>query len=281
MGENERVTSLRALQPPCCVFEELPGDVGVYSQVIDARLAIENILAGADDRLLVVIGLPQQAIDDQAIEQLANELSVLLPQHTNDLVIMILVDFAMSQFPMTSGSLHINQGIRKARERMLQFNRLGVPTALEFRDTITPQFFADLLAWACVSSDSEVLKQLVSGLSMPVGLRAPAGHAASAVAAMDMTAGKHHFLGVSAEGVCGVVQSTGNPDVIAVLGADAAPEGGVANGAGGAPPSLSSVLATMHKQKPTAAIMAEITADNATAAAVARVAAHVQSPGSL
>ena len=105
----------------------------------------------------------------------------------------------------------------QARELLLQINRIGLPTACELCDTITPQFFADLLSWACVSAQSATLRELVSGLSMPVGLSAPANCDAWVLKGIELSGESHQFLGVSAEGVCGIVHSSGNPDVLAVL----------------------------------------------------------------
>ena len=148
---NVRVASLRALQPPSCVFEELPGDVSVYSQVIDTRQAVANMLSGSDDRLLVVVGLPRAANDVGGLKLLAEALASVSPGLRADLVIVLAADAVVTQDQAGDGSYLINRGIRESREHMLQLNKLGVPTAIEFRDTFHPQFFADLLSWASLS----------------------------------------------------------------------------------------------------------------------------------
>ena len=247
---NLRVASLRALQPPSCVFEELPGDMGVYGQVIDTRQAVSNMLLGADDRLLVIVGLKRGSTDEAAINLLSDALSSLARNHAAELVVAISADATMNMDPSMDGSFHINRGINQARMQVMELNRKGLPTALEFRDTITPQFFCDLLSWASVAGQNESLQELVSGLSMPVGVRAPATGYETAIKAIETSCGPHHFLGVSAEGVCGVVKSTGNPDVIAVLGAG--------QGEGATAESLSEAIASVHRQRPTTSIMAEL-----------------------
>jgi 3-deoxy-7-phosphoheptulonate synthase len=126
--------------------------------------------------------------------------------------------------PLKDGSYAINKGIRESRELLLQLTRLGLPTALEFRETITPQFFADLLSFASVNAQSETLAQLVSGLSMPAGLRAAvhgaAGEDDASKAQLALTAAgaARHFLGVTAHGLAGIVESMGNADCALVLG---------------------------------------------------------------
>ena len=244
---NQRVLSLRALLPPSCVFEELPGNIATYTQVIDTRQAIINMVAGKDDRLLVVVGPAGATADLSALRALAAQLSSLSSSLSSELVIVLRADACMS----LATADQVNKGIRRARELLLEINGLGVPTAIEFRDTITPQFFADLLAWANVSARSEAMRELVSGLSMPVGVRAPSSDVASAVRAIDISGGAHHFLGVSVEGVCGVVKSTGHPDVFAMLPADGAAAGDGFVGA----------LRRLHEQRPQTALVLELGAD--------------------
>ena len=261
---NQRVLSLRALLPPSCVFEELPGNIPTYTQVIDARQAIINMVSGKDDRLLVVIGPPRLDADTAALRALAKDLAALSSSLASELVVVLRADAAMA----LASADQVNKGIRQARELLLELNGLGIPTAIEFRDTITPQFFADLLVWASVSARSEAMQELISGLSMPVGVRAPAADVASAVRALDISGGAHHFLGVSVEGVCGIVQSTGHPDVLALLPADGAPdsEGFVGS------------LRRLHEQRPQTALVLELSADGAS---VARACEEICRGGTL
>ena len=146
---NLRVVSLRALQPPSCVLEDVPGDISVYSQVIDARAAVTAIAADrrdVDDRLLVVVGPPRESRDASGLKALGEELAQLSLELKGDILIMLMADPAMNLSSESgSGSHSVNRKMRNARETLLELNRLGLPTAVEFRDTITPQFFADLL----------------------------------------------------------------------------------------------------------------------------------------
>ena len=263
MSTNSRVASLRALQSPSCVFEDVPGDVDVYSQVIDSRQAIDNMLVSRDDdRLLVVVGLPRSSADVEALSALASQLKML--DYSDELLFVLQGDALTHHEPQEDGSYQINQGLRKAREELLSLNRLGISTALEFRDTITPQFFADVLSWASVSTRSETLQELVSGLSMPVGLRGPTADVASVLRAIDVSGGEHHFLGVSAEGVCGIVKSKGNPDVIAVLDAH-----------NSAAEDLDAALSCMHAARPATSLMVELSPQPCDMASLERVCDHI------
>jgi len=262
MAQNSRVASLRALQSPSCVFEDVPGDIGVYSQVIDARSAVDNMVSGADDRLLVVVGPPRSSTDVEALNALAAEIKKL--DYSSELLFVLQADAVTRHEPLADGSYQINQGLRKARQQLLALNKMGIPTALEFRDTITPQFFADVISWASVSARSETQQELVSGLSMPVGLRGPTRDVASVLHSIDISGGEHHFLGVSAEGVCGIVKTKGNPDVVAVLSADDA----------GAQ-SLDAALSSVHAARPTTSLMVELSSGACDVASLERMCDHV------
>ena len=169
MGDNTRIAQLSALLPPSLAFQEVPGDMPTYHQVVETRQQVLDILSGADDRLVVVLGPPADS-EPAALTELATQLQALKPKFEKELLLIVLADAALQ--PEGTEAVQINRGLRQARELLLQINRLGLPTACEFADTITPQFFADLLSWSCVSAGNETLRELVSGLSMPAGLRA-------------------------------------------------------------------------------------------------------------
>ena len=212
--ENARVAQLSALLPPSIAFQEAPGDMPTYHQVVEARQQILNIISGADDRLLVVLGPPADC-EPAALTELATQLQALKPKLEKELCLVVLADAALQ--PEGPEAVQINRGLRQARELLLQINRLGLPTACEFADTITPQFFADLLSWACVSAGSETLRELVSGLSMPAGLRVPtnadgADELAAAAAGLAAAGEAQVFFGVTSHGIAGIVQSTGNAE---------------------------------------------------------------------
>ena len=224
----------------------------VYHRVIDTRQILDNMMAGCDDRLLVVIGPSAVAGGAEKLRAIGETMAKLSSKMSRDLVLVLQADAAMGHAPNPDGTYQINRGIRQSRELLLQINKLGLPTAVEFRDTITPQFFADLLSWASVSAQSETLQELVSGLSMPVGLRAPAEDVGSLLRALETSKGHHHFLGVSSEGIVGIVESTGNPDVLAVLSPP------TAAAAAAAAASLSHGLQQLHKRRPSASLMVEL-----------------------
>lgn len=146
-----------------------------------ARNELRSILTGNSKRLVVIAGPP--LIDDLGpCQEYAARLASLGAEVKDDVLLLLrlnLVGKAGSASPgflndpMGDGSFHFNRGLRQARELLLQLNSMGVPVAFEFADTVTPQFFADLISWASVSAQSEMLRELVSGLSMPVGLQVP------------------------------------------------------------------------------------------------------------
>ena len=219
-----------------------------YHQVVDTRQQILDIVNGTDDRLLVVLG-PPAGCKPEALTELAGQLSTLKPKLEKELLLVVLADAALQ--PEGSEAVQINRGLQQARELLLSINRLGLPTACEFADTITPQYFADLLSWACVSAGSENLRELVSGLSMPAGLRAMVDDTSAAVQAMVFTGGAHSFLGVSGEGVCGIVQTSGNPDVHISLRAPPS----VAATAAKVEAALETACAQVDKEKPGAQVL--------------------------
>ncbi|KAL1514553.1 hypothetical protein AB1Y20_003649 [Prymnesium parvum] len=257
---NLRVTRLTPLLPPTCVFEELPGSLDIYKTVVDARAALLSTMAGQSERLLCVVTLPPSCNDTSSLLTNAEQLAELSAKVSDDLLLVFQPPAGAYLQGLTTLSsavpsegitgAQINAQIKEARELLLHVNRLGLPTALEFGDTITPQFFCDLLAWAAVSAQSATLRELVSGLSMPVGLSAPASSDAWVLKAIELSARAHHFLGVSAEGVCGIVESSGNPDVVAMVTSSQA-DG----------KALCAAIERLHRARPATALMAECAAE--------------------
>lgn len=180
--DNLRIKDVRPLLPPACLLEELPRSSESAAVVSDAREALHAILSGQSDRLVVLAG--PAAVDSPAgTLEYAARLATLAREVEGEVLVVMNCQLFTPVTPSTGpwpgllfdpnrdGSYQINSGIRKARSLLLQLAALGLPVGLEFRDTITPQFFADLLAWSSVSAGSEALQDLVSGLSMPVGGR--------------------------------------------------------------------------------------------------------------
>ena len=256
---NLRVTRLTPLLPPTCVFEELPGSLDIYRTVVDTRSALLNMMAGTDDRLLCVVTMPVSCTDPEVLLHAAQQAADFAATVSDDLLVVFQPGKGVFLRGLTTlstavpsgevGGAEINAQIKEARELLLHINRLGLPTALEFGDTITPQFFCDLLAFASVSAQSATLRELVSGLSMPVGLSTPAGSDSWVLKAMELSGAAHHFLGVSAEGVCGVVESSGNDDLVAMV---SQAEGNVAG--------LQAAVERVHRARPEAPLMIECAA---------------------
>ena len=236
--DNLRIADVRPLLPPAMLLEESPRSAEHAEVVRRGRAEVSQILSGQSDRLLILCG-PAVVDAPAAALEYAARLAALSRELSSELLVVMRCEIFTPVSPSSGpwpgllfdpakdGSYQINKGIRECRELMLQIAQLGLPIASEFRETITPQFFGDLLSWAAVEGQSENLKELVSGLSTPVGLRARATVAeaeedvSSAEAALAYAQAPRHFLGVTAHGLAGIVESTGNRDSAIVLGGGA------------------------------------------------------------
>jgi 3-deoxy-7-phosphoheptulonate synthase len=229
------VESNRPLLPPAILVEELPlGEAG--SQVVArARDEIIRILNGDDDRLLVIVG-PCSVHDPVAALDYARRLQGPAAALASDLRIVMRVYFekprttvgwkGLINDPGLDGSFAVNQGLRLARRLLLDLLALGVPSACEFLDPITPQFISDLVAWGAIgarTTESQVHRELASGLSMPVGFKnGTDGGIQIAIDAVRAASHPHHFLGVTEQGLAGIVSTRGNPDCHIILRGGAA-----------------------------------------------------------
>jgi 3-deoxy-7-phosphoheptulonate synthase len=190
----------------------------------EARQNIHRILHGADNRLLVVIG-PCSIHDVDSAVEYAIRLQKELPRFENDLLIVMRVYFekprttvgwkGLINDPRLDNSFRINEGLRLARGLLLQINDLGLPCATEFLDTITPQYTADLIAWGAIgarTTESQVHRELASGLSCPVGFKnGTDGGLTVATNALNSVAKPHRFLGINSEGQVSLFTTRGNP----------------------------------------------------------------------
>ena len=205
--DDLRVSSLRPLIPPAILFEELPLTAMASATVAESREAAEAILAARDDRLVVVVG-PCSIHDERAALAYAEKLRDQADRFTADLHIVMRVYFekprttvgwkGLINDPDLDGSFNINQGLRAARRLLLDLAGMGMPAGHEFLDTITPQFIADLVSWGAIgarTTESQVHRQLASGLSMPVGFKnGTDGSVQIAVDAVRAAATSHHFM---------------------------------------------------------------------------------------
>jgi 3-deoxy-7-phosphoheptulonate synthase len=194
------------------------------AQVVhQARKEAEAILRGEDDRLLVVVG-PCSIHDPSAAIEYGERLKGIAERYKDDLHIIMRVYFekprttvgwkGLINDPHLDGSFDINRGLRFARELLLQLAEMGIPAGTEFLDAISPQYVADLIAWGAIgarTTESQVHRELTSGLSMPVGFKNGTGGSIQiALDAIGAAAQPHHFLSVTKQGVSAIVTTTGN-----------------------------------------------------------------------
>jgi 3-deoxy-7-phosphoheptulonate synthase len=232
-----RVGSIRPLVPPAILLEELPLPAAGAGAVSRARRAVAEILSGVDDRLLVVAG-PCSIHDCEAALDYAGRLARVAGALAGELCVVMRVYFekprttvgwkGLVNDPRLDNSFAVNEGLRMARRLLLDVVALGLPAGCEFLDPISPQFFADAVSCCAIgarTTESQVHRQLASGLSCPVGFKnGTDGRVQTAVDAVRAAAYPHSFLGVTEQGLAGIVTTHGNPDCHVVLrGSDGGP----------------------------------------------------------
>jgi 3-deoxy-7-phosphoheptulonate synthase len=228
--DDLRIEHLEALSPPAQVIGEQPATSLVEETVSGARQAIQQILHGPDDRLLVVVG-PCSIHDPVAAMEYARRLAEQRRRHAGELEILMRVYFekprttvgwkGLINDPGLDGSFRIDEGLRLARRLLLDINALDLPAACEFLDLITPQYLADLVAWGAIgarTTESQIHRELASGLSCPVGFKnGTNGDVKIAVDAVLAAAHPHHFLAVDKQGRAAIAATRGNADGHVVL----------------------------------------------------------------
>jgi 3-deoxy-7-phosphoheptulonate synthase len=222
--DDIRIDRLRPLLPPAILMEELPLDDDQARQIATARSEIGEVLLGRDDRVVVVVG-PCSVHDTKAALDYAARLKTAADRHRGELVVVMRTYFekprttvgwkGLINDPDLDGSFAINRGLRVARGFLRDVVALGLPTATEFLDPITPQFVADLVSWGAIgarTTESQVHRELASGLSMPVGFKnGTSGAVQIAVDAVRSATSPHHFLSVTKQGLAAIVSTRGNP----------------------------------------------------------------------
>ena len=230
LTDNLNVVDVIPLISPETLKEDLPVSETASETVITARKAIQQILAGKDQRLLVIVG-PCSIHDADAAHDYAERLKKLADQVAETILIVMRVYFekprttvgwkGLINDPELNGSHKINEGIKLARKILLATNDIGLPCATETLDPITPQYLADLISWSAIgarTTESQTHRELASGLSMPVGFKnGTNGGLTVALNAMKSAQQPHHFLGISQEGASSVIQTSGNNFVHLVL----------------------------------------------------------------
>lgn len=236
MTDDLRIREIKELAPPAHLIREFPCAETASQTVHDARLAIHRVLHGMDDRLVVVMG-PCSIHDPAAALEYARRLKVERERHAADLEIVMRVYFekprttvgwkGLINDPDLDGSFRINHGLRVARELLMEINELGLPAGCEYLDMITPQYIADLVAWGAIgarTTESQVHRELASGLSCPVGFKnGTDGNVRIAAEAIRAAQQPHHFLSVTKGGHSAIVSTKGNDDCHIILRGGRAP----------------------------------------------------------
>jgi 3-deoxy-7-phosphoheptulonate synthase len=228
--DDLRIKWTKVVLPPVFLEEELPTTESASATVHQAREQITNILRGDDQRLLVVVG-PCSIHDTKAAREYAGRLKDAIEEHAEHLHIVMRVYFekprttigwkGLINDPYLDQSYKINDGLRQARHLLLDLAEMGVPAGTEFLDMITPQYLAGLVSWGAIgarTTESQVHRQLVSGLSCPVGFKnATSGDVQIAIEAVLSAAHPHTFLGHTKHGQSAIFATTGNPDCHVIL----------------------------------------------------------------
>lgn len=229
-NDDLRITEIKELLPPVALLEKFPATDKAAKTVSETRNAIHKILKGNDDRLLVVIG-PCSIHDPKAAKEYAARLLTLRDALRGELEVVMRVYFekprttvgwkGLINDPQMNNSFQINDGLRIARKLLLDINDTGLPAAGEFLDMITPQYLADLMSWGAIgarTTESQVHRELASGLSCPVGFKnGTDGTIKVAIDAINAAGAPHSFLSVTKWGHSAIVGTSGNSDCHIIL----------------------------------------------------------------
>jgi 3-deoxy-7-phosphoheptulonate synthase len=228
--DDLRIKEIKELLPPSTVLKDYPITRNAAKTVYETRQAIHRILHGADDRLLVIMG-PCSIHDVKAASEYGGKLREAKDRLAADLLVVMRVYFekprttvgwkGLLNDPKLDGSFHINEGLQVARHLLLELNESGLPAGCEYLDMITPQYLADLVSWGAIgarTTESQVHRELASGLSCPVGFKnGTDGNVRIAIDAIRAAQAPHHFLSVTKDGHSAIVSTTGNEDCHVIL----------------------------------------------------------------
>jgi 3-deoxy-7-phosphoheptulonate synthase len=241
--DDERIKDITVLPPPEHLIRFFPiRSTPVESLISNTRTSISSIMAGKDDRLLVVIG-PCSIHDPAAALEYAKRLKVQRDKYAGTLEIVMRVYFekprttvgwkGLINDPYLDESFRIDEGLRVARQLLIEINRAGLPAGSEFLDVISPQYIGDLISWGAIgarTTESQVHRELASGLSAPIGFKnGTDGNIKIATDAIQAAAGGHHFLSVHKNGQVAIVQTNGNKDCHVILRGGKTPNYDAAN----------------------------------------------------
>ncbi|MDY6215773.1 3-deoxy-7-phosphoheptulonate synthase AroG [Actinobacillus porcinus] len=229
-NDDTRIANIEQVLPPIALLEKFPASEVAIKTVKNARKKAHDIIHGEDDRLLVVIG-PCSIHDTKAALEYANRLKPLRDKYKDNLEIIMRVYFekprttvgwkGLINDPHLNDTYALNDGLRVARKLLSDINDLGLPTAGEFLDMITPQYVADFMSWGAIgarTTESQVHRELASGLSCPVGFKnGTNGGVKIALDAIGASEAPHHFLSVTKFGHSAIVTTKGNEDCHIIL----------------------------------------------------------------
>ncbi len=235
--DDERIQDITVLPPPEHLIRFFPiRGTGVETLISQTRQNIRHIMAGSDDRLLVIIG-PCSIHNPVAALDYARRLQALRAKYQGTLEVVMRVYFekprttvgwkGLINDPYLDESYRIDEGLRIARQLLIDINRLGVPAASEFLDVISPQYIGDLISWGAIgarTTESQVHRELASGLSAPIGFKnGTDGNIRIATDAIQSAGRGHHFLSVHKNGQVAIVRTNGNQDCHVILRGGKAP----------------------------------------------------------
>ena len=229
--DDQRIQDITVLPPPEHLIRFFPiRGTAIEKLIAQTRKSIHDILHGKDDRLLVIIG-PCSIHDPAAALDYARRLKEMREKYSDTLEVVMRVYFekprttvgwkGLINDPYLDESYRIDEGLRIARQLLIEINRLGLPAASEFLDVISPQYIGDLIAWGAIgarTTESQVHRELASGLSAPIGFKnGTDGNIKIATDAIQAAARGHHFLSVHKNGQVAIVQTNGNKDCHVIL----------------------------------------------------------------
>ena len=234
--QDLRIKEIKNVVLPTELHAEFPASEKSQELTCDTRQAIHKVLHGEDDRLIVIVG-PCSIHDPAAAIDYAGKLKKLSESLSDQLLIIMRVYFekprttvgwkGLINDPMLDGSFHINHGLRLARKVLLDLTEMGIPTATEFLDLVTPQYVADLISWGAIgarTTESQVHGRHGIGLSWPVGFKnSTDGGLKNAIDAIRAAAQPHHFLSMTMDGKSAIFSTTGNDDGHIILRGGAVP----------------------------------------------------------
>lgn len=227
---NLNIDSIDSIYPPHSIKNELPLDNQLTQNIVNWRETVSNIISGKDNRLIAIVG-PCSIHDPDAAIEYAKYLVKIKEQYSKELFIIMRVYFekprttigwkGLINDPYLDDTYKINDGLKIARRLLLEITKLDIPIACEFLDVFTPQYYSDLVTWGAIgarTTESQLHRQLASGLSMPIGFKNGTGGSLDiATDAVISSQHPHSFIGINEDGCASIVNTKGNKDSHIIL----------------------------------------------------------------